>query len=771
MPQKTFSVQFVSQGVATVQRQMKGAGKAGKKAGDDIEKAGRKGASSMDNLRDSVQGAATRMKSMGKTLTATLTTSILGLGGAALKSSADMEQQRNALEAVMGSAEAAAQEFELLTEVASNPSIAVKQAIDASTRLQVVGESAEDARNMIEQFGNAVAASGGSADDLDAVISQLTKMISTGRLTEQRLGTIVERAPAVGASLQEAFGATTAEAINENVDSVDEFTERLTASLSEAERVEGGLDNAFNNVKIQVRQSLSAIGDSLNETFEVQELVERFTGFMDDLTQRFVALPEAVQKTSFVVAGLAAVVGPLLIAVGALTAALATVSTPVLAIVGGLSALGAALAASGVGFSDLKDIAISAWEGIKTAVMPLIEALQMAAQALVDRLTAFWERWGKTILSLLSTTWDQISTIVTGALRILGGLLQVFIGFITGDFAGAWDALKGVVVDTFKTVTRVVLNALKSMVEGIQGLAAQIPLIGDALDTGGDKVTSFLEGLKPEFGEAGKDAGDAYADGFTTELQNRLGDASTVDTSTPSTEDAEDAEAAGAAAGAGRQRTDSVSVGASASGGGVGIGTTHIDEDAIRLTRELTEAEQERLVQSSAFLQRQERLSVLSTEMLEQARSQTMALGSAIGDNLTSAIFEGENAFKAMGKTIMSILQDMIQQLIAAVAQALLLNALTGGTASVGGLTGAVGGLIPMASGGIVSGPTAILAGEYSGARANPEVIAPLDKLQSMLPAGGGAAHVTIEPRVLPSGDLTFAQREGDRRRRRTGNA
>jgi hypothetical protein len=39
------------------------------------------------------------------------------------------------------------------------------------------------------------------------------------------------------------------------------------------------------------------------------------------------------------------------------------------------------------------------------------------------------------------------------------------------------------------------------------------------------------------------------------------------------------------------------------------------------------------------------------------------------------------------------------------------------------------------AQGGIVSGPTVGLMGEYPGARTNPEVIAPLDKLQSMMQA------------------------------------
>ena len=46
------------------------------------------------------------------------------------------------------------------------------------------------------------------------------------------------------------------------------------------------------------------------------------------------------------------------------------------------------------------------------------------------------------------------------------------------------------------------------------------------------------------------------------------------------------------------------------------------------------------------------------------------------------------------------------------------------------------------ANGGIVSGPTMGLVGEYPGAQNNPEVIAPLDKLKSMIGGGGSGTFV-----------------------------
>jgi len=55
------------------------------------------------------------------------------------------------------------------------------------------------------------------------------------------------------------------------------------------------------------------------------------------------------------------------------------------------------------------------------------------------------------------------------------------------------------------------------------------------------------------------------------------------------------------------------------------------------------------------------------------------------------------------------------------------------------------------ASGGIVSGPTNALIGEYAGARNNPEVVAPLSKLKSMI---GGGEQIYIAENVIRGQDI-----------------
>ena len=89
---------------------------------------------------------------------------------------------------------------------------------------------------------------------------------------------------------------------------------------------------------------------------------------------------------------------------------------------------------------------------------------------------------------------------------------------------------------------------------------------------------------------------------------------------------------------------------------------------------------------------------------------------------------------------------------------------------AVGGVLSAFAAIPKFAAGGIVSGPTMGLMGEYPGAKSNPEVIAPLNKLQGMLDQGnaGGGGPMTGEF-VLRGQDLVVALQRAEKQRNRIG--
>jgi hypothetical protein len=79
-----------------------------------------------------------------------------------------------------------------------------------------------------------------------------------------------------------------------------------------------------------------------------------------------------------------------------------------------------------------------------------------------------------------------------------------------------------------------------------------------------------------------------------------------------------------------------------------------------------------------------------------------------------------------------------------------------GGNIKGGGNTSNV---TAFANGGIVSGPTNALIGEYSGARNNPEVVAPLNKLKGML---GRDTFAPVLIPVINSKQLAILVKDGN---------
>jgi hypothetical protein len=147
---------------------------------------------------------------------------------------------------------------------------------------------------------------------------------------------------------------------------------------------------------------------------------------------------------------------------------------------------------------------------------------------------------------------------------------------------------------------------------------------------------------------------------------------------------------------------------------------------------------------------------ILLNEQFKQQRDLGLEMSGIFGPLLAQSFTEMFETGQFGFASLLDGLKKMAIQLAATAAAAFALNLLLGGVGMAGfgkgssgfknifkglGGGGQLGGLIPFANGGIVSGPTAALVGEYSGAKTNPEVIAPLSKLQNMM---GGNVTFTI---------------------------
>ena len=150
-------------------------------------------------------------QNIGAKLTAGLTLPIIGLGAASIKSFGEIQSLQKGLEAVMGSASAAGSEFEKLKEVAKLPGLGLNEAVKGSINLQSIGIDAEKSRNILLQFGNAVATVGKGRAEFERAIYGVQQLANTDFPLGEDLNIIKDALPQVSNLLKEAFGTARSE--------------------------------------------------------------------------------------------------------------------------------------------------------------------------------------------------------------------------------------------------------------------------------------------------------------------------------------------------------------------------------------------------------------------------------------------------------------------------------------------------------------------------------------------------------------------------------
>lgn len=157
------------------------------------------------------------------------------------------------------------------------------------------------------------------------------------------------------------------------------------------------------------------------------------------------------------------------------------------------------------------------------------------------------------------------------------------------------------------------------------------------------------------------------------------------------------------------------------------------------------------------------------------------SIGNSIG-NLFQDIFSGKNIAQSLSNSLANILSMLGDYLIQFALKKMIVDTTVGtmlkaiglealpsdiGALAIGaGLKGLTGLIQPKgyASGGIFSGEQTIRVGEYGNAKHNPEVVAPLDKLQSMMGNSRSGFNGGQLVAVVKGQDLHFILSEYNRR-------
>jgi len=244
--------------------------------------------------------SAEKFNTLGNNLSLAVSVPLAAIGVGSLRAAGDIEALRLGFEATMtglgkSTAEATA-ELLNLQKAAEAPGLDFEQAVKGSVRLQNVGFEAEQSRKILSELANAIALTGGNAQQLDGVTKQLAQMQGKGRILQEDLSIMVENMPVLSKVMKETFGTANAEGLRKLGISTEEFILKTTEGLAKLERVPGGLNNAFTNAGVSIKLALANVGESINKAFDVTGKLETFSTVITDLAAGFAALDPVVQK-------------------------------------------------------------------------------------------------------------------------------------------------------------------------------------------------------------------------------------------------------------------------------------------------------------------------------------------------------------------------------------------------------------------------------------------------------------------------------------------
>ena len=752
-------------------------GKSSKEAAEAlffITSAGLRGSEAMDVLEMSLKAAAV---GLGETKTiADLSTSAMNAyGSGTLSASGATDILTAAVREGKLEASALAGAMGGVIPLASNMGVSFDQVGAAMAAMSKTGTDAATGATQLTAILASLKKPSAEAEQAFSAMGMTTESVQKS-LSEQGLLSTLEM---LQNGLKQTGQDTTA--IFPNIRALKGVLDLTGAGLEDNRKVfdaltqsMGATDKAFEKTSkaasFKMTQGLNSMKESLMGVGQVilvaiAPAVQKLGEFFTNLSNKFKELSPRTQKIIIAFAGIVAALGPVIAIIGtlltmapAIGAAFTLMMGPVGLIIAGLTAISVVIYKN--------------WAGIKKSLVDIGNyfidlynnslPIQLAVNALIMNFKNMLAV-GKFVFSTFLTI---IKTFASNFITIFKGIGDILIGVFTFD--------KDKIIQGFTDLTSGLKNNFTNAFDAIKT---------DASILGGSVVDNFNEALKSKtIAKIVIPVEMAVSGGATT---------------------------SGGGAGGGAN----VSTGG---GGGVPTrgaatsGLSGVSSAGIQTPiSDMIAADTARMPQ--AFAEQQAVLAQNRLTALEQAAQFNQSVGqiisgglsnlaSGIGSALGNAISTGGNLAGSLSKVILGSIGGMAVQLGklaigigitlakiktafkslapgVAIAAGIALVALgsvfknkaasiggggggssfRGGGFASGGVSGGGGGTA-FANGGIVSGPTMGLVGEYPGARQNPEVIAPLNKLQSIIGKSNNGGNLNVTGQVRIDGqDLLIA--------------
>ena len=713
------------------------------------------------------QRTGRRMALTGRELTGAVTLPIVGMGTAAVKAFMDIEKLRLGLDRVAGSAGAGAAQYAKLRKLALRPGIGFEEAVKGAIRIQSLGESFEYAEGVLGGLANAISASAGGRVEFDRALNQITQSLAKGKVEMQDWKIISENASAATRVMAEQFGTADLELARAGV-SAKEFWQIMSVGFAQLGQGPETFANKWENFNMELKENLALVGELIVDSGILQVGMESIVGAISSMARWFGKLSPIQKKFIIGIVGAAAATGPLLILWGNMRLLLAP-------LVSGMSALASVMVVQVgpaiVSVTKLTQGLMTTLKGAASLIGVILTAswlnksLQEASVTEISGMRAWMDRMnaqnkGYKGSNIMGSEAADRNTKRRQMLDVAGGQLkQQLVGANPmrmgsaryGPFSGGYR-IPGETQAEIKAAEEAAKIAAKKFhlkLHEEMRLAKYMVGLSDAIkDTFGDAYEAAQDGLlgSRQTFNVKKIATGLGKVGFGAldRIKNRK---NMPKGNIPET---------------GLDKISRI-------GGGIidmaGMGLSQLGaifdqffQNKMQRLENYYQKEYEMIMRSTMTEEQKQKAILKLEEKTERERAK-----------LAKKKAKRDKALAIFNATITGA-QLVLQAALAAAPLGIGIGVAAGiAGALVAAQLGAIAAApVPLAKGGIASSTQYAMVGEYPGARTNPEVIAPLDKLKQYInPAG----EVKVSGHSTIAGSHLYIMFESENRSRRSSGA
>ena len=223
---------------------------------------------------------------------------VIEFGRDAARASIQIDSATRALEVLTGSAAEAERAIQVVQDLADEPGLRFRQAVEGTVALRAIGEETKTTTRILRELANAAAFSGGQGE-FERGLLGFRQIIQRGRVSQEELNQLTENLGLASRAIREEWGTVLAENIQAELDqtgqTIDEFVERTLTAFERLERFPLDAPSVkLKNLSNSFFEFQAAVGDRFLPAIATG--AEGLTKFFDNLTE-FISNTDAATES------------------------------------------------------------------------------------------------------------------------------------------------------------------------------------------------------------------------------------------------------------------------------------------------------------------------------------------------------------------------------------------------------------------------------------------------------------------------------------------